>query len=51
MPDQQIDYRSTAQGARHFLAERGEPADEVEIRRAVGAVGSCREFRRRRVRH
>lgn len=45
MPDQHIDHRGAAQSARHFLAEGGEPADEVEIRRGVGAVGSPRELR------
>jgi len=45
MPDQQIDHRSTAQSAGHFLAEGGEPADEVEIGRGVGAVGSRQEVR------
>ena len=45
VPDQQIDHRGPAQSACHFLAEGSEPADEVEIRRGVGAVGSRREFR------
>ena len=45
MPDQHIDHRGPAQSAGHFLAEGGEPADEVEICKGVGAVGSPRELR------